>query len=75
VALKLLNQIKKVLKAYNYSHTCSEGLDDLKKEKILIEEKLRGLENQYDNLGYDPAFKKIQLYFNQTRSEKELFIQ
>ncbi len=71
MALKLLAQIKKVLKAYNYSHTCSEGLDDLKVEKKEIENKLRDLENQHNEMEYDPTFKKIQAYFNQTRSEKE----
>jgi hypothetical protein len=43
VAVKLLNQIKKVLKAYNYSHTCSEGLDGLKIEKKEIEDNVRSL--------------------------------
>lgn len=40
-----------------------------------MEEKLRTLENQYKDQEYDPTFKKIQLYFNQTRSEKEELIQ
>ena len=43
VAVKLLNQIKKVLKAYNYSHTCSEGLDGLNIEKKEIEDNVRSL--------------------------------
>jgi hypothetical protein len=43
VAVKLLNQIKKVLKAYNYSHTCTEGLEPLKAEKREIEENVRNL--------------------------------
>jgi iron-sulfur cluster repair protein YtfE (RIC family) len=75
VALKLLIQIKKVLKAYNYSYTCAGGLDDLKVEKKEIENKLKDLEDQYNDMEYDPTFKKIQAYFNQTRSEKEELIQ
>lgn len=71
VAVKLLNQIKKVLKAYNYSHTCTEGLDSLRAEKREIEQNVRKLEERLNNMQYDPTFKKIQAYFNQTRSEKE----
>jgi hypothetical protein len=36
VSIKLSNQIKKVLKAYNFSHMCAEGIDELKLEKFQI---------------------------------------
>lgn len=36
VARKLEVQIRKVLRAYNYSHVCAEGLDQLRQERTLI---------------------------------------
>lgn len=64
-------QIRKVLRAYNYSHVCAEGLDQLRQERTLIEEKLRGLKDDYARLAYDSTFKRIQLFFNQTRADRE----
>lgn len=71
VARKLELQIRKVLRAYNYSHVCAEGLDQLRQERTLIEEKLRGLKDDYARLAYDSTFKRIQLFFNQTRADRE----
>ena len=71
MARKLELQIKKVLRAYNYSHVCAEGLDQLRQERTLIEEKLRGLKDDYARLAYDSTFKRIQLFFNQRRADKE----
>lgn len=47
VALKLLAQIKKVLKAYNYSHSCEDGLEKLRREKEQLESNIKNMEIQY----------------------------
>ena len=67
----LLQQLKKILKVYNYSFACSEGLPELKRDKIHLEEKLANLKNEESRSDYDDRSSKIKKYF---KDEEEMRI-
>jgi len=36
VTISLLKQLKKILKVYNYSFACSEGLAELENSRVIV---------------------------------------
>jgi hypothetical protein len=71
VAIKLLNQLKKVLKTYNYSFSCAEGLNKLREKKTVVHNLLLAVHSQRDALQYDHRSKRIEQFFNDSHSNKE----
>lgn len=53
VTLSLLKQLKKVLKIYNYSFACSEGLPELQNSKIILHIELQRLNQTYQEIDFD----------------------
>lgn len=61
----LLQQLKKILKVYNYSFACSEGLPELQQNKLILEQDLARLKNEQSRSDYDETSKKLKTYFKQ----------
>ena len=49
----LERQLKKILKVYNYSYACTQGLADLKASLIVIETQLQTLKKQESEIDYE----------------------
>ena len=63
VTPSLEKQLKKILKVYNYSFACSEGLSDLKNSRLLIEIELQRLKKAESDIDYDSKSEKLRKYF------------
>jgi len=53
VTISLERQLKKILKVYNYSFACSEGLSDLKNTRLVIAIELQRLNKAESDIDYD----------------------
>lgn len=53
VAPSLEKQLKKILKVYNYSYACTQGLPELKASLIVIETQLQALKKQESEIDYE----------------------
>lgn len=70
----LEKQLKKILKVYNYSFACSEGLDELKNGRLVIEIDLQRLKKQEDDIDYEARSDKLKRYFKDQSNLHDEFI-
>ena len=70
VALKLEEQLRKVLKAFNYSYACMEGLEDAEQERVRLNQRLKDLKGELEAIDYRSNLGKIRKYFNNSMENK-----
>lgn len=62
-----------MLRVYNYSFACSEGLSELQNSKLILETELGRLKRAADGDDYEAQFNKLKIYFeNQGRLREDL---
>ncbi len=60
--MTLVKQLKKILKIYNYSFACSDGVDELKAKQTNLATKLTGLRKDLENIDFDSKTDKIKQF-------------
>lgn len=60
VAALLQRQFKKILRVYNYSFACSEGLEALQGNRVLILTEITHLKRLYDANDYDAQSEALR---------------
>ena len=75
VARILLKQLKKILRVYNYSFACSEGLIDLQRTRVHLLKELQELKTIQSQDPYDSQTQDLKLYFETQLSIRNQLIE